>query len=141
MRAGVGVRGMPCFWHVPRATVSCVACLAMSAANTCCSHPLYVPEELEAKDQLGVKRAARRKLEQELGIPPEDVPEDSFTYLTRVHYVVRPLSFEYRMRGVRCADGCRAFSWLRRRLRTVCGASTRSTTSCSAAPRRCRAST
>lgn len=56
-------------------------------ANTCCSHPLYVPEELEAQDQMGVKRAARRKLEQELGIPPEDVPIKDFTYLTRVHYV------------------------------------------------------
>ena len=39
----------------------------------------------------GVKRAARRKLEQELGIPPEDVPIESFTYLTRVHYVVSAL--------------------------------------------------
>jgi len=35
----------------------------------------------------GVKQAARRKLEQELGIPPEDVPLDSFTWITRVHYV------------------------------------------------------
>lgn len=39
--------------------------------NTCCSHPLYFPEELEETDCLGVKRAAQRKLQQELGIPPE----------------------------------------------------------------------
>jgi isopentenyldiphosphate isomerase len=39
------------------------------------------------EDAEGVKNAARRKLEHELGIPPEDVPYDSFTWLTRVHYV------------------------------------------------------
>ena len=84
-------------------------------ANTCCSHPLYdLPEEMilqgefaprasrgrvnapltphpsvlpDAADALGVKNAARRKLEHELGIPPEDVPLDCFTWITRVHYV------------------------------------------------------
>lgn len=56
-------------------------------ANTCCSHPLHVPSEMETKDAMGVKNAARRKLEHELGIPPEDVPLESFTWLTRVHYV------------------------------------------------------
>lgn len=40
--------------------------------NTCCSHPLYRAEELEGGN-LGVKRAAQRKLQQELGIPPEQV--------------------------------------------------------------------
>ena len=34
-----------------------------------------------------MKNAARRKLEHELGIPPEEVPLDSFTWVTRVHYV------------------------------------------------------
>ena len=41
--------------------------------NTCCSHPLYREEELEEKGTLGVRRAARRKLEHELGIPQEKV--------------------------------------------------------------------
>ena len=41
--------------------------------NTCCSHPLYRPEELEEKGFLGVRNAARRKLEHELGIPLEEV--------------------------------------------------------------------
>ncbi len=41
--------------------------------NTCCSHPLYRPEELEEKDFAGVKSAGRRKLEQELGIPQKEV--------------------------------------------------------------------
>ena len=43
--------------------------------NTCCSHPLYRPEELEEKDFLGVKNAAIRKLEHELGISPKEVAE------------------------------------------------------------------
>ena len=34
----------------------------------------------------GVKRAAQRKLLQELGIRPEQVPLESFVFLTRVHY-------------------------------------------------------
>ena len=41
--------------------------------NTCCSHPLYLPEELEEEKQLGVRRAAQRKLFHELGIPAEQV--------------------------------------------------------------------
>ena len=56
-------------------------------ANTCCSHPLAVPSELVEAEALGVRTAARRKLQQELGIAPEDVPLDSFTWITRVHYV------------------------------------------------------
>ncbi|MGB2362345.1 MAG: isopentenyl-diphosphate Delta-isomerase, partial [Candidatus Poseidoniaceae archaeon] len=34
-------------------------------ANTCCSHPLDVPEEREELEGLGVRRAAVRKLDQE----------------------------------------------------------------------------
>jgi len=56
-------------------------------ANTCCSHPLHVPEELVEAEALGVRTAARRKLQQELGIAPADVPLESFTWVTRVHYV------------------------------------------------------
>lgn len=57
--------------------------------NTCCSHPLGVPGETGAELDaavLGVKRAAQRKLEQELGIKPEQVPLDKFEYFTRIHY-------------------------------------------------------
>lgn len=46
-----------------------------------------LPEETILEDGLGVRNAARRKLQHELGIPPEDVPLDSFTWITRVHYV------------------------------------------------------
>ena len=55
-------------------------------ANTCCSHPLDVSGERAMEGAAGVKNAARRKLEQELGIAPADVPLESFTWLTRVHY-------------------------------------------------------
>lgn len=57
--------------------------------NTCCSHPLGVPEEtgaeLEAAVQ-GVRRAAQRKLDQELGIKATQVPLANFQFLTRIHY-------------------------------------------------------
>eukprot|EP00002_Diphylleia_rotans_P007497 TRINITY_DN1704_c0_g1_i1.p1 TRINITY_DN1704_c0_g1~~TRINITY_DN1704_c0_g1_i1.p1 ORF type:complete len:237 (-),score=69.82 TRINITY_DN1704_c0_g1_i1:148-858(-) len=55
--------------------------------NTCCSHPLHVPEELESANALGVKRAAVRKLEHELGIKPSDIPVEAYTYMTRIHYL------------------------------------------------------
>lgn len=56
-------------------------------ANTCCSHPLYVDDEVKGVE--GAITAARRKMEQELGIPPEDVPPDSFRFVSRVHYKAR----------------------------------------------------
>ena len=55
-------------------------------ANSCCSHPLYTQEEMEMQDALGVKRAAQRKIFQELGIPPVELPLTCFHFLTRVHY-------------------------------------------------------
>lgn len=56
--------------------------------NTCCSHPLddFEEEKIE-KDQLGVRVAASRKLEHELGIPKSQTPVDEFQYLTRIHYL------------------------------------------------------
>jgi len=51
--------------------------------NTCCSHPLGIPGEtgatLEAATQ-GVRRAAVRKLDHELGIPAKQVPLDKFKF-------------------------------------------------------------
>lgn len=56
--------------------------------NTCCSHPLddFEQEKVE-EEQLGVRVAASRKLEHELGIPPSQTPVDQFQYLTRIHYL------------------------------------------------------
>jgi isopentenyl-diphosphate delta-isomerase len=60
--------------------------------NTCCSHPLHTASELGRGDDLqssveGVKRAAQRKLEHELGIKSEQVPLEGFAFLTRIHYL------------------------------------------------------
>ncbi|XP_063308309.1 isopentenyl-diphosphate Delta-isomerase 1 [Pelobates fuscus] len=54
--------------------------------NTCCSHPLSTPEEMEEQDAIGVRRAAQRRLKAELGIPMEQVTPDELKYLTRIHY-------------------------------------------------------
>ncbi|XP_054447789.1 isopentenyl-diphosphate Delta-isomerase 1 isoform X1 [Pteronotus mesoamericanus] len=54
--------------------------------NTCCSHPLSNPGELEENDAIGVRRAAQRRLKAELGIPMEQVPPEDIKYLTRIHY-------------------------------------------------------
>lgn len=44
------------------------------------------PEDLKDGAVPGVKNAAVRKLAHELGIAAEDVPIDSFKFLTRLHY-------------------------------------------------------
>nr|XP_045730457.1 isopentenyl-diphosphate Delta-isomerase 1 isoform X1 [Mirounga angustirostris] len=54
--------------------------------NTCCSHPLSNPQELEEREAIGVRRAAQRRLKAELGIPMEEVPPEEINYLTRIHY-------------------------------------------------------
>jgi isopentenyl-diphosphate delta-isomerase len=55
-------------------------------SNTCCSHPLYFPSEMETQDGIGPKRAAQRKVFQELGIEADQVPIDQMQYLTRIEY-------------------------------------------------------
>merc|ERR1712137_1013736 len=55
--------------------------------NSCCSHPLHYPDELDETDNIGVLRAARRRLEIELGIDPKDIELSEFKLLTRIHYV------------------------------------------------------
>ncbi|XP_076349486.1 isopentenyl-diphosphate delta isomerase isoform X1 [Tachypleus tridentatus] len=54
--------------------------------NTCCSHPLYISPELDEHEALGVKKAAQRRMEIELGIRPSQIPLDSLQYLTRIFY-------------------------------------------------------
>ena len=58
-------------------------------ANACCSHPLHAPEEMEENNAMGVKRAAIRKLEQELGIDPSTVSTDDMTFMTKMRYAAR----------------------------------------------------
>ena len=52
--------------------------------NTCCSHPLWNESELPTTDALGVRNAAVRKLEHELGISNMSV--EDFHFNGRVHY-------------------------------------------------------
>ncbi|ETE64025.1 Isopentenyl-diphosphate Delta-isomerase 1, partial [Ophiophagus hannah] len=54
--------------------------------NTCCSHPLSNPLELEENNAIGVRRAAQRRLKAELGIPLDQVTPEEIFYLTRIHY-------------------------------------------------------
>ena len=58
-------------------------------ANACCSHPLHSQEEMETKNAMGVKRAAVRKLEQELGIDPSTVSTDDMVFMTKMRYAAR----------------------------------------------------
>lgn len=58
--------------------------------NTCCSHPLHTASELGHnlyESIAGVKRAAQRKLDHELGIKSFQVPIEKMTFLTRIHYL------------------------------------------------------
>ena len=58
-------------------------------ANSCCSHPLSSDSESELIDASGVKRAAIRKLHQELGISPDDLSLDDFHFVTKMMYSAR----------------------------------------------------
>ena len=58
-------------------------------ANSCCSHPLASQDEMEETDARGVKRAAIRKLDQELGISPTSLNIDDFHFVTKMRYSAR----------------------------------------------------
>jgi geranylgeranyl diphosphate synthase type I len=58
-------------------------------ANSCCSHPLNVEGETEMEGDLGVKRAAIRKLSQELGINETEIPLQQFQLISKMHYLAR----------------------------------------------------
>jgi len=56
-------------------------------ANSCCSHPLY--QDGEEEDIKGAKKAAVRKLTQELGIPPDEIQTEKLNFITKMHYKAR----------------------------------------------------
>ena len=58
-------------------------------ANSCCSHPLASEDEMDEVNARGVKRAAIRKLDQELGISPESLNIDDFHFITKMRYSAR----------------------------------------------------
>ena len=56
-------------------------------ANSCCSHPLY--QNGEEKGIEGAKRAAIRKLTQELGIEMGSIKSENINFVTKMHYKAR----------------------------------------------------
>ena len=56
-------------------------------ANSCCSHPLHI--ESEMNDIEGAKNAAKRKMEQELGIDPKEIDLNKLNYITKMRYKAR----------------------------------------------------
>lgn len=54
--------------------------------NTCCSHPLAIPNEMGTQDGVGAKNAAQRKVFNELGIRADQCPVEPMEYLTRIEY-------------------------------------------------------
>lgn len=56
--------------------------------NACCSHPLHEIEgEREEANALGIRRAAQRRLNYELGIPLHQIRPENMHFLTRIHYL------------------------------------------------------
>lgn len=51
--------------------------------NTCCSHPLFVHEEMDHHNNVGIKRAAVRKVQHELGI---DIDIRDISFITKILY-------------------------------------------------------
>lgn len=58
-------------------------------ANACCSHPLHSELEMDEQNAMGVKRAAVRKLEQELGVDPACISVEDITFMTKMRYGAR----------------------------------------------------
>ena len=58
-------------------------------ANSCCSHPLDIDGERETEGASGVRNAAVRKMEQELGVPVGTIPQESLQFVTRMEYEAR----------------------------------------------------
>ena len=51
--------------------------------NTCCSHPLATPTEMEEAEQLGVRTAAQRRIGLELGVPHSQARVEDIKFVTR----------------------------------------------------------
>uniref|UniRef100_A0AC35F7A8 Isopentenyl-diphosphate Delta-isomerase n=1 Tax=Panagrolaimus sp. PS1159 TaxID=55785 RepID=A0AC35F7A8_9BILA len=54
--------------------------------NACCSHPLFTQEEMEPNNELGIRRAARRKLEHELGISQNYCRLEDYVFVGKFLY-------------------------------------------------------
>ena len=56
-------------------------------ANSCCSHPLHINSEINGI--AGAKTAAKRKMEQELGIESNQIKLEKLNYITKMIYKAR----------------------------------------------------
>ena len=56
-------------------------------ANSCCSHPLHINSEINGI--AGAKTAAKRKMEQELGIESNQIKLEKLNYITKMVYKAR----------------------------------------------------
>ena len=56
-------------------------------ANSCCSHPLYDDSEIDGVN--GARKAAKRKMVQELGVSESEINEDELHFITKMHYKAR----------------------------------------------------
>ncbi|CAF0755156.1 unnamed protein product [Brachionus calyciflorus] len=55
--------------------------------NTCCSHPLFTPDEIDtSNNHIGVRRAAKRRLVYELGMNESKLNENELNFITRIQY-------------------------------------------------------
>ena len=53
-------------------------------ANTCCSHPLFTPDEMDTTRNIGIKRAASKRVLAELGLA--SIPPESFSFKDKIVY-------------------------------------------------------
>eukprot|EP00794_Sanderia_malayensis_P003009 gene3009-3467_t len=54
--------------------------------NTCCSHPRANEAEMNEVENAGIKVAAQRRMNFELGIPEDQLPLSDIHFLTRINY-------------------------------------------------------
>eukprot|EP00112_Aurelia_sp_Birch-Aquarium-sp1_P003565 Seg140.3 transcript_id=Seg140.3/GoldUCD/mRNA.D3Y31 product="Isopentenyl-diphosphate Delta-isomerase 1" protein_id=Seg140.3/GoldUCD/D3Y31 len=54
--------------------------------NTCCSHPRATNIEMNDNEHIGVKIAAQRRMNFELGIPTDQMPIEDIHSITRIQY-------------------------------------------------------
>ncbi|XP_027631147.1 isopentenyl-diphosphate delta-isomerase 2-like [Tupaia chinensis] len=55
-------------------------------SDSCSGHPLSIPEELEEKDALGIRRAALRRLQDELGISQDQISTKDIICMSRMYH-------------------------------------------------------
>ena len=54
--------------------------------NSCCGHPLYNEDEMEEHNMLGTKRAAIRRMVEELGVNKDLIQIDDFYFIRKILY-------------------------------------------------------